>query len=200
MSAPVAQCPEPSTVTVTVTPSPVVVPCSVSVTTTTHTVEVTSTVTLTLSPTPVACPTPPPVTLPPPVQPIPPRQPIVQRRVIKTSVGNISTPSYPSQAYPNNADYHWVIQVPDVSKAVQLTFHGMFDIEHTAACNGSYLEVRDGDSQDSILVGRFCGSVPPSPINSSTNSLYVHFHSTQNTATNIGFSATFKTVDGPAGK
>ena len=28
------------------------------------------------------------------------------------------------------------------------------------AMHGSYLEVRDGDSQDSVLVGRFCGSVP----------------------------------------
>ena len=102
---------------------------------------------------------------------------------IIASVGNIKTPSYPSQAYPNNADYIWTIKNPDFSKAIKLIFQGKFDIEYTRNCSGSYLEVRDGDSPDSVLVGKYCGSVRPSSIKSSTNFLYIHFHSSNNQTT-----------------
>ena len=119
---------------------------------------------------------------------------------ITTSFGSIKTPSHPSQPYPNNADYFWTIKVPDFSKAVELTFHRTFDIEQTSDCTGSYLEVRDGDGPDSVLVGRFCGSVRPSPISSSTNSLYIHFHSSNNQTMNTGFNATFRSVDTTQGK
>ena len=112
----------------------------------------------------------------------------------------MKTPSYPSQAYPNNADYIWTIKNPDFNKAIKLTFHGTFDIEYTRNCSGSYLEVRDGDSPDSVLVGKYCGSVRPSPIKSSTNFLYIHFHSSNNQTTNIGFNATFASVETTQGK
>ena len=117
--------------------------------------------------------------------------------VITASFGNIKTPSY---AYPNNADYFWTVKNSDISKAIKLTFHGTFDIEYTRNCSGSYLEVRDGDSPDSVLVGKFCGSVRPSPIKSSTDFLYIHFHSSNNQTMNTGFNATFASVETTQGK
>ena len=199
-------CPEPSTVTVTVTdtPSPVPAPvpsCSVAEITNIITVTATKTeiiveprtvvVTETLTPTPIACPSPLPIINPSPILELV----RLIREEITTSVGNIKTPSHPSQAYPNNADYFWTINIPDAGKAVELTFHGTFDIEYTRNCSGSYLEVRDGDSPDSVLVGKYCGSALPSSISSSTNFLYIHFHSSSSQTTNTGFNATFKSVE-----
>ena len=89
---------------------------------------------------------------------------------------------------------------PDINKAIKLTFHGTFDIEYTRNCSGSYLEVRDGDSPDSVLVGKYCGSVRPLPIKSSTNFLYIYFHSSNNQTTNTGFNATFASVETTRGK
>ena len=44
-------------------------------------------------------------------------------------------------------------------------------------CSNEYLEVRDGDSVDSKLIGsRLCGSVIPSEMESSGNSMHLFFH------------------------
>ena len=112
---------------------------------------------------------------------------IVQQN-ITTPSGIITSPSLP---YPRSTDYVWVITLQDTFKAINLTFHGTFDIQ---PCSASYLEVRDGDSRNSMLVGKYCGSVPPPTLSSSTNSLYLYFRSSENQTTSVAFNATFKAV------
>ena len=116
---------------------------------------------------------------------------------IVTNSGSLTLPGYPTQAYPSNSYCVWVITLQDTSKAINLTFHGTFDIQ---PCSTSYLEVRDGDSPNSMLVGKFCGSTQPPSFSSSTNSLYLRFHSSEDQSTSVGFNATFKAVDLPQGE
>ena len=115
---------------------------------------------------------------------------------IVTHSGSFTLPGYPTQAYPSNSYCVWVITLQDTSKAINLTFHGLFDIQ---PCFVSYLEVRDGDSPNSLLLGSYCGSVPPPTLSSSTNSLYIRFRSSENQTTSVGFNATFKAVELPEG-
>ena len=92
---------------------------------------------------------------------------------ITNSSGSITLPNYPNHPYLKNSDHVWVIRLPEISKAIDLTFQGRFDIEYSPSCSRSYLEVRDGDGPKSLLVGRYCGSTAPLAINSSTNTLYL---------------------------
>ena len=119
---------------------------------------------------------------------------------ITTSSGTITLPGYPNLPYLENSDYVWVIRLPDISKAIELTFQGRFDIENSPSCSHSFIEVRDGDGPNSMLVGRYCGSIAPSAINSSTNTLYLRLHTSPNRTTDVGFNATFKSVQLAQGK
>ena len=89
----------------------------------------------------------------------------VIRQALTSATGTVALPTYPSQHYANNRDYIWVIRLSDVSKVVKLTFQSRFDIQDSPSCSSSYVEVRDGDSPNSMLVGRYCGSIAPSAIN-----------------------------------
>lgn len=58
-----------------------------------------------------------------------------------------------------------------------------------------YVEVRDGDTPDSRLIGVFCGYKIPPDMRSSSNKLFVKFVS-DGSVQKAGFSATFmKEVD-----
>ena len=76
--------------------------------------------------------------------------------------GIITSPSFPGQ-YPYNADCHYEIVQP-IGTYINLNITYM-DIERRPgtddACQtstGDYLEIRDGPSDDSPLIGQFCGS------------------------------------------
>ena len=51
----------------------------------------------------------------------------------------------------------------------------MLSLEFDHSCRYDYVEVRDGDSINSRVIGRFCGNDRPAPIQSSGNSLHVLF-------------------------
>lgn len=51
----------------------------------------------------------------------------------------------------------------------------MLSLELHHSCRYDYVEVRDGDSINSRVIGRFCGNNRPAPIQSSGNSLHVLF-------------------------
>ena len=90
----------------------------------------------------------------------------VLRQTLTSPIGIVALPANPSAKI---SDYIWVIRLPDVSRAVKLTFQSRFDIQDSPSCASSYLEVRDGDDSNSTLVGRYCGSTAPPVVTSSTN-------------------------------
>lgn len=63
-------------------------------------------------------------------------------------------------------------------------------IERHDSCAYDYLEVRDGNSENSPLVGRFCGYDKPDDIKTSSNQLWMKFVS-DGSVNKAGFAANF---------
>lgn len=76
-----------------------------------------------------------------------------------TSGGRLESPNYPMDYLPNQ-ECIWRITV-DEGYQVALKFQS-FEVENHDNCVYDYVEIRDGDSADSRLIGVFCGlKVPP---------------------------------------
>ena len=89
-----------------------------------------------------------------------------------TTYGTITSPDYPEN-YPNNADCIYTIYQP-TGTVILLNFLSM-DIKmisHSGDCY-DYLEIRDGPSDDSPLLGKQCGNEIPAPIQSRQNQLWM---------------------------
>lgn len=71
----------------------------------------------------------------------------------------------------------------------------MVSLEFHHSCRYDYVEVRDGDSINSRVIGRFCGNNRPAPVQSSGASLHVLFVS-DGYKNFDGFFATFQEVSG----
>ena len=84
--------------------------------------------------------------------------------------GILSSPSYPDN-YPDNANCVYTISQP-AGTAIVLTLHTM-DINYSNTCTFDYLEIRDGSSAASPLLGKLCGSEIPAPIQSSQNQVWM---------------------------
>ncbi|XP_057693859.1 inactive serine protease PAMR1 isoform X2 [Corythoichthys intestinalis] len=95
------------------------------------------------------------------------------------------------ESYPNNARCDWTIQV-DNPFTIELRFM-MLSLEVHHSCRYDFVEVRDGDSINSRVIGRFCGNNRPAPIKSSGNSLHIHFES-DGYKNFDGFFATFQEI------
>ncbi|KAM8772707.1 ovochymase-2 [Acanthopagrus schlegelii] len=70
--------------------------------------------------------------------------------VLQGDQGDMMTPGFPEQNYPNGALYQWKITVPEGEK-VRLTFTS-FDLVPEVC--GDYVQVYDGDKAGSSLLGR----------------------------------------------
>ena len=109
-----------------------------------------------------------------------------------TSIGQVMTPHYPN-IYPSNAECTYIISQVNffttvfsggaVQKYYILQDNGTFivlnflnfDLEYSSSCSFDYLEIRDGDSEESPLLGKFCGdeSRVPEFFHSSDNQLWM---------------------------
>ncbi|PIK43158.1 putative dorsal-ventral patterning tolloid-like protein 1 [Apostichopus japonicus] len=99
-------------------------------------------------------------------------------QLLDGQTGFFTSPGFPDN-YENNIDCVYIITV-DSDNNVQLRFLS-FDLEPSVNCVYDFIEVKDGSSQGSLVLGRYCGGSgnhPPDIIESTTgSSLYVHFHS-----------------------
>ncbi|XP_053687223.1 tolloid-like protein 1 [Sabethes cyaneus] len=108
------------------------------------------------------------------------------------SGGRLESPNYPMDYLPNK-ECVWKITVPK-DYQVALKFQS-FEVENHDNCVYDYVEVRDGDSVDSRVIGVFCGYKIPPDMRSTTNKMFVKFVS-DGSVQKAGFSATFmKEVD-----
>lgn len=74
------------------------------------------------------------------------------------------------------------------SEALAHTFP--LQIEWHDACSYDYLEIRDGPTEQSPLIGHFCGYEKPEDIKSSSNKVWMKFASDA-TINKAGFAANF---------
>ncbi|XP_059827436.1 cubilin [Hypanus sabinus] len=103
--------------------------------------------------------------------------------------GVIQSPYYP-ELYPHDRSCKWVITQPE-GQVVSLKFIS-FDVEEAVNCSHDYLEIRDGATIDSPLIGKFCGGVLPPPVQSVQTSMYVMFKMDSKKANNTGFQAEYE--------
>ncbi|MCJ8728547.1 hypothetical protein PDJAM_G00005700 [Pangasius djambal] len=104
--------------------------------------------------------------------------------------GQIRTPLHPD-AYPHNKMCEWVINQP-TGYVVTLNFL-TFDVEGSTSCSFDYVEVRDGATSSSPLIGRYCGNQVPSMLQSTQKHMYIAF-STDASVSNHGFTAEYASV------
>ncbi|XP_077101650.1 inactive serine protease PAMR1 [Siphateles boraxobius] len=93
------------------------------------------------------------------------------------------------ESYPNNARCEWTLKV-DRPYTIDLRFM-MLSLEFEHSCQYDYVEVRDGDSLNSRVIGRYCGNERPPPIKSTGSSLHILFIS-DGYKTFDGFFATYQ--------
>ena len=87
----------------------------------------------------------------------------------------IISPNHPND-YNNNMDCQTTIRF-SAGERISIQFLA-FDIEENSECVWDWLEIRDGDSADSSLLGsKLCGDTNPDPIESTSNTLTLVFHS-----------------------
>uniref|UniRef100_A0A8C1CKL4 Metalloendopeptidase n=1 Tax=Cyprinus carpio carpio TaxID=630221 RepID=A0A8C1CKL4_CYPCA len=111
---------------------------------------------------------------------------------VRRDSGQIESPNYPDDYRPNKV-CTWKIIVPQ-GFHVGLVFQS-FETEKHDNCAYDYLELRDGDSENSALLGRFCGYEKPDDIKSSSNQLWMKFVS-DSSVNKAGFAANFfKEID-----
>ena len=86
--------------------------------------------------------------------------------------GIFTSPSYPDN-YPNYADCVYAISQP-TGNIIMLTFHSM-DIYYNSYFSycTDFLEIRDGSSAASPLLGKICGNEIPAPIQSTQNQIWI---------------------------
>ncbi|CAL1569474.1 unnamed protein product [Knipowitschia caucasica] len=101
--------------------------------------------------------------------------------------GQIQSPNYPDD-YLSSKSCVWRISVTE-GFHVGLSFQA-FEIEKHDSCSYDFVEVRDGPSESSPLIGRFCGYEKPEDIKSSSNKLWLKFVSDAS-VNKAGFSANF---------
>ncbi|XP_056134942.1 inactive serine protease PAMR1 isoform X2 [Lampris incognitus] len=88
--------------------------------------------------------------------------------VIQRAQGHIAL-----ESYPTNARCEWRVQVQQ-GHSIELRFP-MLSLEADHNCHYDYVEVRDGASLSSPVIGRFCGEQVPPLLKSSGNMLHILF-------------------------
>lgn len=92
------------------------------------------------------------------------------------SSGLITTPRHPFN-YPPNSNCIWIIQAQNPQQQIRLNFT-KFEMEKQSTCWFDYLEIRNGPSETSPLIGRFCNrDLQSRVLVSHSSSVWLHFRS-----------------------
>ncbi|XP_040403063.1 cubilin [Cygnus olor] len=113
------------------------------------------------------------------------------------SRGTFSYPNNPSsQRYDTRVSCAWVIQT-DPSKILRIIFP-VFQLKASNDCNSEFLQIHDGASASMHMLGKYCGSTPPTELFSSHNSLYFWLYS-NHAITDGGFTVQWESRDPECG-
>uniref|UniRef100_A0A3Q3MXM2 Cubilin n=1 Tax=Mastacembelus armatus TaxID=205130 RepID=A0A3Q3MXM2_9TELE len=103
--------------------------------------------------------------------------------------GNIKSPGYPGN-YPPSRDCYWTVTV---QPSFLITFaFGTLSLEHHPDCNFDFLEIRDGLLPEDPVLGKYCSTVSPPPLQTTGPTAWIHFHSDFSTS-DQGFHITYTT-------
>uniref|UniRef100_A0A0K0D2S3 CUB domain-containing protein n=1 Tax=Angiostrongylus cantonensis TaxID=6313 RepID=A0A0K0D2S3_ANGCA len=106
----------------------------------------------------------------------------------------LRTPGYPA-TIPHSLDCHYTLRAPNGHRLKFTVNPENFNLESTEDdCNCDscdWLEIRDGPTEHSPLIGRYCNVYAPSTIFSTGNLLFVRIRTDSFAASN-GFTAVFE--------
>ena len=89
-----------------------------------------------------------------------------------TPSGLLTSPSYPDK-YPENADCEYTISQKNGTYITLIILNMDIKIPRdTGTCYDEYLEIRNGNSDESALLGKLCGNDAP-PIQSTGSNLWL---------------------------
>ena len=91
--------------------------------------------------------------------------------LLTESAGQFSSPSHP-ETYQHNLDCEWLLRPGAPTDRIKISFLA-FDVEYHSGCRFDFVEIREGSTPDSPLVGRFCGHDLPPDYVSEGNTLLV---------------------------
>ncbi|XP_055842375.1 cubilin homolog isoform X2 [Episyrphus balteatus] len=94
--------------------------------------------------------------------------------IIFSSTGQLKSPNWPNE-YPKDVNCSWTISVKPGHQIELLT--KTFDLEDSENCTNDWLEIRNGGSASSPIIGTYCGQTIPSRIPSFTHQIYLTFKS-----------------------
>ncbi|KAG2458577.1 CUBN protein, partial [Polypterus senegalus] len=114
---------------------------------------------------------------------------------ILSGSGQIRSPYHPNP-YPHSKTCEWVI-TQSSGQVVTFSFES-FDIEGGSTCSFDYVELRDGASVSSPLIGKYCGTQMPPAAQSTQRSMHVRFV-TDSSVSNHGFTAQYAAIMEPCG-
>ncbi|XP_068906568.1 cubilin-like isoform X2 [Tenebrio molitor] len=120
-----------------------------------------------------------------------------------TDAGTLKSPGYPNN-YPLNMECTWTIQVKPGHQIMLNVID--FSLESYSVCRYDWVEIRNGGTSVSPLLGRYCGNTIPKMIPSHANKVYIRFRSDMTRAEKgfkISWSATATgcggSLNGPTG-
>ncbi|CAM9270170.1 unnamed protein product, partial [Lampetra planeri] len=103
--------------------------------------------------------------------------------------GSINSPGYPGN-YPPSRDCYWTVAV-EPSLLITFAF-GTLSLEQHSDCSYDFLEIRDGLLPDATVLGKFCSTAQPPPLQTTGPSAWIHFHSDYSVS-DQGFHITYTT-------
>ncbi|XP_044011009.1 cubilin [Aphidius gifuensis] len=84
-----------------------------------------------------------------------------------------SSPNYPNIPSPYSECF-WTFMAPP-GERLTIHFIDRFDLTTSDGCTKEYIELRDGGTDSSKLLGQFCNDIAPSSMSTTGNMLYAHF-------------------------
>ncbi|XP_072174323.1 cubilin-like [Diadema setosum] len=115
------------------------------------------------------------------------RDPVCGGALTGSNHGSLQSPGYPGN-YPVNRDCVWTITV-DAGRYITIAF-GDLHLENHPTCDYDYLKVIDGLNEADPVLGTFCSSSTPAPVDTSGNAAFLRFHSDAS-ETDVGFQLTY---------
>ncbi|XP_029168402.1 cubilin-like [Nylanderia fulva] len=86
----------------------------------------------------------------------------------------ISSPNYPNIP-PNYAECTWTAIAP-AGERLSIHFLERFDLSYSENCKREYIEIRDGGTDGSRFMGRYCKDVAPSSMTTTGNMIYIYYY------------------------
>lgn len=89
---------------------------------------------------------------------------------------------------PSKKDCQWHVTSTKEKGTVTLKFTAFDFFKSDRLCNKDFVEVRNGLTKHAPLIGKYCGSKLPSPVQSSGNGLWVRYVVSGEIKTKVGMT------------